>query len=73
MHLHLRVYGPSGWACVMAYPFPSIVQEAIFLQGGGIIARSLRAHLSGVFGANNHNTYIHIVSERVARSQPAQK
>ena len=40
----------------MISPFPSIVEEALFLRGRGIIARSLRAHLSGAFCANK-NTY----------------
>ena len=41
--------GLQWWACVMVSPFPSIVEGALFLQERGIIARSLRAHLSGTF------------------------
>ena len=43
------IYEPPGSACVMVSPFPSIVEEALFLRERGIIARSLRAHLSGAF------------------------
>ena len=41
--------GFQKWDYVMVSPFPSIVEEALFLRGRGIIARSLRAHLSGAF------------------------
>ena len=26
------IYGRSGWACVMISPFPSTVEEALFLE-----------------------------------------
>jgi len=44
-------------------PFPSVVKEALFFRGGRIIARSLRAHLSGAFWANNNTSTL--CSERV--------
>ena len=57
----------------MVSPLPSIIEEALFLRGSGILARSIRAHLSGAFGAKNNVYLVHIVSERVTtRSQPAQ-
>ena len=40
------IYGPSGWACGMVSRFSSVVEEALFLRGRGIIARSVRAHTS---------------------------
>ena len=40
------------------YPLSLLfVKETSFLPGRGIIARSLRAHLSGAFEANNHISY----------------
>ena len=35
---------------------PLFVEEALFLRGRGLIAGSLRAHLSGALGTND-NTY----------------
>ena len=46
-----------GIPCVMVSPFPSVVEEALLLRGRGILARSLRAHLSGAFEANDNNTF----------------
>ena len=61
--LFICIYGPSWWAGVMVSPFaPSIVEEALFLRGR-VIARSLRAHLSGALWAKN-NTYTLWVNEQ---------
>ena len=30
--LFICIYEPSGWACAMVSPFPSIVEEALFLE-----------------------------------------
>ena len=56
------IYGPSG-GLVSCYPLsPLLLRRRYSLRGRGIIARSLRAHLSGTFWANN-NTYTAWVNE----------
>ena len=60
MHLHLRAFRTG---LCHGIPFPLYCWGGVIPRGRGIIARSLRAHLSGAFWANNNtNTF---VSERV--------
>ena len=54
---------PSGWACFMVSPFPSIVEEVLFLRGRGTIACSPRAHLKAEHSELYNNKHLHIVSE----------